>query len=105
MSMAGVWCTAVIKELNWGDGVDAPREFVEDVKDFNCESSEGEAKPDAAWVLTPRGQDGFARLEIVAQTEGKPAVNGILGEARAGAQQSRRAPDPARGGHSPRHTA
>jgi len=50
-------------------------------------AGEGEAKPDAAWVLTRRGQDGFAPLKIVANTEGKPEGNGILVEARSGELQ------------------
>ena len=32
ISMVGRWCTAVVRELNWGDGIECPREFVEEVE-------------------------------------------------------------------------
>jgi predicted neuraminidase len=47
-------------------------------------AGEGEAKPNAAWVLTRRGEAGFGSLEIVADTDGKPEGNGILLETASG---------------------
>jgi len=43
-------------------------------------AGEGEARPDAAWVLARRrdGEDAFDSLTIVADTQGKPEGNGIL---------------------------
>ena len=40
----------------------------------------GEARPDAAWVLTrrPVGAHGFEALSVVADTPGKPEGNGVL---------------------------
>lgn len=43
-------------------------------------AGEGEARPNAAWVLARRraGADGFDPLQVVADTDGKPEGNGVL---------------------------
>ena len=64
--MAGVWCTAVIKELNWGDGVDAPREFVEDIEDFNCEGGEEDRSQRQAEELAKLQCAAVAKRESMA---------------------------------------
>ena len=49
-------------------------------------AGEGEARPDAAWVLARRrvDADGFDPLTIVADTQGKPEGNGVLFQTQDG---------------------
>lgn len=55
-------------------------------------AGEGEARPNAAWVLARRNPDadGFEPLTIVADTSGKPEGNGILFQTKACPERSQR---------------